>query len=229
MKRLGLVAVLLVFCLAAGCGKTTDGAKRTNNAIKSVNDVLAEEMAKEDSKAGNSEVQDKTESQVASNEQDTEQNAEQNELCSNGSSPIAELTPGDTVDVDLTALSSTLVYSEVYNMMVAPDDYIGKTVRMAGPFSYFHDPNTDKYYFACIIQDATACCAQGLEFVPEDERKFPDDYPEVGGPIQVAGTFDTYYEYDAEGRAMRYCTLLNAIFEPVSEKNTEESASSENS
>ena len=29
-------------------------------------------------------------------------------------------------------LSSTMVYSEVYNMMVDPESYIGKTVKMDG-------------------------------------------------------------------------------------------------
>ena len=47
----------------------------------------------------------------------------------------SEPTQGtDGVDVDLTRLSSTMVYSEVYNMMNAPGDYIGKTIKMTGQF-----------------------------------------------------------------------------------------------
>ena len=38
----------------------------------------------------------------------------------------------DVVDADLTRLSSTMVYSEVYNMMYTPGDYIGKTIKMTG-------------------------------------------------------------------------------------------------
>ena len=34
--------------------------------------------------------------------------------------------PGNAVDVDLTELSSTMVYSEVYAMMTEPENYIGK-------------------------------------------------------------------------------------------------------
>ncbi len=111
----------------------------------------------------------------------------------------------DAVDVDLTVLSSTMVYSEVYNMMSEPSSYIGKTVKMAGPFACFHDDATDKYYFACIIRDATACCAQGLEFVLKDERSYPDEYPELNEEICVVGVFDTY----KEGEYL-YCTLRNA-------------------
>ena len=61
----------------------------------------------------------------------------------------------EPVDVDLTKLSSTFVYSEVYNMVTNPGDYIGKTVKMKGMYSVYHDESTDKYYFACIIKDAT--------------------------------------------------------------------------
>ncbi|WP_034452742.1 hypothetical protein [Butyrivibrio sp. AE2032] len=51
------------------------------------------------------------------------------------------------VDVDLTVLSSTVVYSEVYNMMVSPDNYKGKTVKMKGQFVPYYDEATGKYYF----------------------------------------------------------------------------------
>ena len=35
------------------------------------------------------------------------------------------MSSGD-VDLDLTKLSATMVYSEIYNMMVSPDKYVGK-------------------------------------------------------------------------------------------------------
>ncbi len=109
------------------------------------------------------------------------------------------------VDVDLTVLSSTMVYSEVYNMMFYPDDYVGKTVKMRGMYTVFTDEGTDKVYHACVISDATACCSQGMEFELSDEYKYPEDYPEEGQEICVTGTFDTYYE----GENL-YCTLKNS-------------------
>ena len=91
----------------------------------------------------------------------------------------------DGIDVDLTKLSSTMVYSEVYNMMVSPDNYTGKTVKMNGAFAYYEDPETKKQYFACIIADATACCSQGLEFILTGEHTYPNDYPELNSEITV--------------------------------------------
>ena len=39
--------------------------------------------------------------------------------------------------VDLTVLSSTMIYAEVYNMMVTPQDYVGRTVTMRGQFAVY--------------------------------------------------------------------------------------------
>lgn len=110
-----------------------------------------------------------------------------------------------SVDVDLTTLSSTMVYSEVLNIMTYPETYVGKTVKMRGIFAYYHDEQTDQYYFGCIIQDATACCAQGIEFILTDDYLFPDDYPKEGEIVTVAGEFDIYKE-----NGLDYFTLKNS-------------------
>lgn len=103
-------------------------------------------------------------------------------------------TTNENIDVDLTKLSSTMVYSEVYNMLYSPNEYIGKTVKMKGNFSIYTDGTTGKNYYAVIIADATACCQQGLEFEWEGEHAYPQDYPELGTQIEVTGVFDTYRE-----------------------------------
>ncbi len=127
--------------------------------------------------------------------------------CADGDAGGHETVIDDTdrTDVDLTALSSTMVFSEVYNMMAAPEDYIGRTVKMAGSYACYHDEMTDNYYYACVISDATACCSQGIEFVLTDDYVYPDDYPEEGDEICVVGTFGTYLDGD-----YLYCTLRNA-------------------
>lgn len=108
----------------------------------------------------------------------------------------------EDLDLDLTKLSSTMVYSEVYNMMNTPDDYIGKKVKMQGAFSVYE--GEERNYYACIIADATACCQQGMEFVRKGEHKYPEDYPELGDDITVTGVFETYYEGET-----RFCQLNN--------------------
>ena len=108
------------------------------------------------------------------------------------------------IDVDLTAMSSTMVYSEVSNMMQKPDEYMGKTVRMSGKFSAVE--SNGKRYFACVIQDATACCAQGIEFDCGSGLSYPADYPEEDAQITVTGTFTTYME-----GSNKYLQLKDAV------------------
>lgn len=116
---------------------------------------------------------------------------------------------GDSSDqLDLTKLSSTMVYSEVYNMMTTPQDYVGKTVTMRGQFAIYQGETPDKVYYAVIIPDATACCSQGLEFVLAGEDTYPEGYPEEGQELTVTGEFQTYEE---EGQT--YCHLVEASME----------------
>ena len=109
----------------------------------------------------------------------------------------------DGIDVDLTQMSSTMVYSEVQNMMLKPADYMGKIVKMQGAFSV--SEIGDNRYFACIIKDATACCAQGIEFDWAGDHSYPADYPKDGADITVTGEFTIYIEDQKQ-----YCQLKDA-------------------
>ncbi|MBQ7160394.1 MAG: hypothetical protein IJR90_01660 [Clostridia bacterium] len=103
-------------------------------------------------------------------------------------------TSSDAIDVDLTKMNSTMVYSEVSNMLSEPEKYIGKTVRMKGQFNASYFEGTGNYYYYVVIADATACCAQGIEFVWEGEHNYPDDFPKNGDEVIVTGVFGQYDE-----------------------------------
>lgn len=118
----------------------------------------------------------------------------------------AEPRSSGEIDVDLSAMSGTMVYSEVYNMMSEPENYIGKKVRMEGLFSMVEGEGRN--YFTCIITDAAACCSQGVEFSLKGDHKYPEDYPKLGDPITVVGVFETYKE-----GGNKYCQLKDAEFE----------------
>ena len=98
------------------------------------------------------------------------------------------------VDMDLTVMSSTMVYAEIYNMLESLDDYIGKTVKMRGLYYASYYEELDKYYNFVVIEDATACCQQGLMFIWNGDHIYPDDYPENNTRIEVTGIFDSYEE-----------------------------------
>ena len=133
-----------------------------------------------------------------------------------GATEQTETAPSkDTAEstfVDLTALSSTMVYAEVFAMMSSPEDYVGKTVKMQGIFSKGQlyaagSLNDGGTVFACVIQDATACCAQGIPFELAGDHTYPQDYPELGDTITVVGTFEIH-----EQEGMEFCRLRDAEF-----------------
>lgn len=111
-----------------------------------------------------------------------------------------------TVDVDLTTLSSTMVYSEVYNIMSNPESYRGKSIKVDGLMFVDYDPELNSDYYAVIIEDATACCQQGIEFVCEHMESLPAD----GTKIEVTGEFGSY---DAPGGGCYYCIYCDSVKE----------------
>jgi len=112
----------------------------------------------------------------------------------------APAASADGVDIDLTQMNATMVYAQVLQLMTEPDAYLGKVFRMRGQSWSTHDETTGLTYYGVIIADATACCAQGVEYALA-EGAYPQDEEEV----TVVGTFETYDE-----NGMLYCRLGNA-------------------
>ena len=117
----------------------------------------------------------------------------------------AESLGAGGVDYDLTVLGSDMVYAEVYNMMIFPKEYMGKTIKVSGTFTVFYDEAYGKYHFACFVADAAACCQQGIEFILDGDKTYPSDYPQEGAEIVITGVFGTYEE---DGNT--YWALTNA-------------------
>ena len=201
MKNLKKCMVLLLcILLITGCSnkKGTNG-KGVNNT-NSIEKVIDNQIANEDGKT------ETTESEKASS--DVESNKGIEDTIS-GAENVRDTD--ETVDYDLTQMSSDMVYATVYQMMVTPEEYEGKTFRIDGNFYATNYEATKKYYFYCIIQDATACCAQGMEFIWDDgSHIYPDEYPEDNAESVVEGTFETYRE---DGDENLYCRLSDAILQ----------------
>ena len=190
MKRyISIFACIILSMFVFSCSAKNDQvlARTNGNLQPSVDDVLNEKMAEEDSES----IPEPTPSPEANKSEETVSVLEAER----------EAMTHDGIDVDLTVLSSSMVYAEVYNMMTVPSQYVGKIIKMQGIHDTMYDDSTDKQYYFCIIQDATACCAQGIEFVLEDESAYPDPQETV----TVIGRFETYME----GENM-YCTLKDA-------------------
>ena len=103
-----------------------------------------------------------------------------------------------------------MVYAQVNQMVMSPKKYIGKHIKMKGIFSSYYDEELERRFYGCVIQDALACCSQGLAFELAKPRKYPDEYPSECDAIVVEGDFD--YEKDEGGGGfpiIRNSTLSN--------------------
>lgn len=94
-------------------------------------------------------------------------------------------------EIDLTQMSSTMIYSYVYNITTAPDEFLGQRFRIAGTYDESYWDQTDQTYHYIVIADATSCCAQSLEFVLTDTGTA---YPQIGDEIELSGILSTYLE-----------------------------------
>lgn len=120
---------------------------------------------------------------------------------------MSESSEDDEYDIDLTVDNADLIYAEVFAMVYTPEDYVGKTVKMKGQFVFYYDEDAGMYYYACLIKDAMACCAQGLEFIPAGDCVYPDDFPPAMTEINVTGTFNIL-----EDNGETYVALTDAVY-----------------
>lgn len=125
-----------------------------------------------------------------------------------GGCSTAFSTPKSDAQIDLTQLSSTMVYSKVSQMIMQPQDYIGKTVRMKGIIVHFKDEKTKETYVSCLIMDALKCCQQGIEFKLKENTKLPRD----GTEITLKGVYE--FQPDDVGHTVK---LKEAVLEKVEE------------
>ena len=184
IRRMFILLICMMSIAITGCASQSG---KGINEVNSVNHVITNQI--------NEAQKSEEETETATLEKEPEQNEEKK----------------SNVDYDLTQMNSDMVYAMVYQMMAVPEQYVGKTFRMDGIFYSSYYDTTNQYYFYCVIQDALACCTQGIEFVWEDgSHIYPDEYPEEAEEIIVEGTFETYTE---EGDENLYCHLVNATWE----------------
>ena len=203
--RRSLLFSMCIF-LMTGCSRYEDAGKGIQSE-NSVDKVISSQM--EDEMSPTVSIMDESIENESIENESIENESIENESIENEAAESETQKTETEVDFDLTAMSSDMVHATVYQMMSVPEQYEGKTFRMEGNFYATYYEPTQKYYYYCIIQDATACCAQGMEFVWEDgTHTYPDEYPSDDAYVEVEGIFETYREDEDEN--LLYCRLANA-------------------
>lgn len=219
--------------LLSGCG--SEGGRNVNST-NAVENAISGQIAAEDQKtaASTETVTQATEAvttetpstqtpatETPTTEKTSERSAEEDKKLMD---EIHASYTGDadmSVDIDLTAMDSDMVYATVYQMVYAdPDAYVGKTFKAAGTLVLGTSNVTNYFYPYVLIKDALACCQQGVEFQwGEDHHTSAEDFPAEGSELEVVGTFETYME---EGDPYLYTRLKDTTVTVISEPEKHE-------
>ncbi|MCR4743673.1 MAG: hypothetical protein K5894_00405, partial [Lachnospiraceae bacterium] len=126
-KLAAVLSALMIFSMTA-CASTGEGGAVLKNSDQTtgVADILAERTAEEDASSATAISNGETSSTEAVSETTESAATEERQSGVSEGAPAPEVTDdsnielSDTegIDIDLTKLSSLVVYSEVYNMMV---------------------------------------------------------------------------------------------------------------
>lgn len=79
----------------------------------------------------------------------------------------------------MTALSETIVFGQVFQLVYDPEAYEGSTYKIDGRYEFYTIPNTDEIIYFVVIEDAAGCCPQGLEVRFPDHITPPDSFENV--------------------------------------------------
>lgn len=198
--------IFIIFVAIAGCGKKRQIKNQMFSTTKSVKDTIEEEMKKEQEKKENAENEKALKNDFQATEEDVKEiNEDKNE-----ENKKAENVGGENqkdIDYDLTEMNSDMIYATVFMVVQDPESYAGKTFKIYGNSYTFPTTEGKSMTHYCLIKDALACCAQGLEFISSNsDEKYPDD----GDEIVVTGTLESY---TVEDIPMPLCRLVNAKIE----------------
>ncbi len=99
------------------------------------------------------------------------------------------------VDLDFSNFNYNMISAEIFNIMIEPEKYIGKTIRFKGQFFSSFEQEKNQRFYSILIYDATACCQTGFEFILSGNPQYPQDFPQEGTNIQLSGPL-TYKNLD---------------------------------
>ena len=161
-----------------------------NSHINSKNNIIASLFSSSISSKSESEIiESSSQEQISQTSSISESYSSNNEM----NYPVY-----NKIDIDLTTMNATLVYSQVLNMLNEPNEYINKIVKMKGLFVPYESTNPDYCYPAIMIKDATACCANGIEFLLYGVKRCSMEgghgYPLYNEEATIVGRFETYLE-----------------------------------
>ena len=219
MKKIQSVALIFVMFAVSSCSAkksySADGVPKQNKVANIIEEKIKEEESSEikpsdsarQEETGNSENYESGESFDSGTENASSQNTDNTTQISFSSnydfygSSVEEISaPKTDVELDLSKMNADLAYAFIFQIVIEPEKYTGKTIRMSGTYEAYYDNEPLSQHDYCIITDVLACCAQGLEF--ESAKVFG---VELGQKITVSGKLNLCDAVSPDG--MEYKTM----------------------
>ena len=230
MKKIQTAALILILIAASSCSAkksySAGGLPKRNKVANIIEEKIKEESSDSRQQNASSGNYDNYYSYGSGTENDFSQSTEsatqnsnstystREEQNSSGSSQDSSSStydyyggsfeeisaPKTDVELDLSKMNADFVYAFIFQIIVEPEKYEGKTVRMTGTFETFYDDAPYGRHDYCIITDVLACCAQGLEF---ESAKIAGIEP--GQKITVSGKLNLRDAVSPDG--MEYKTM----------------------
>lgn len=242
LAAIGIICLLSMTACGSEGGRSVNSTNAVDNAIQGqiaaeekktavpTTEVIVTEANTKDNSAAEVNTTESTTAEVnttesnaseAATEKKAERTAEDDKKLLDDIHAAYQEDADLSVDIDLTAMDSDMVYATVYQMIYGdPDAYVGKTFKAAGTLTIATSSVTDLLYPYVLIKDALACCQQGLEFQwGEGVHTSAEDFAEEGSEIEVTGTFETYME---EGDPNLYTRLKDTNVKVISEPEKHE-------
>ena len=98
---------------------------------------------------------------------------------------------GDNIDVNLSALSATMLFAEITNIMNNPEAYLGQVIKIRGEYFNFYHEGSDEYIHFVLVLDEAGCCNEGFQFRVGEEFGSPEELIETEAEIEVIGVFQS--------------------------------------
>ena len=178
-KSKGLFFSLLIcLLLPAGCSKKNETLSPSEGSIS--DNIISEEgrgVAEESTFSGS--VSDFSDETAVSDKASVKESDNKTGKKS-GEKPVIK-----KINYDLTKMNYNMISSLLFDFIINPKKYAGKSVKIDGQFETSVHEN--KRYFAVIKWDVTGCCPAGLDFIPPEDLNFPEDFPEKGTAVTVTG------------------------------------------
>ena len=112
------------------------------------------------------------------------------------------------IDIDMTKMSVTMIYSQIFNMLIMPEEYENKMIKVKGAFEIYPNEQGEIDCFTLTVMDATACCKEGLDFIWLGDHSYPEDYPKQGDEITITGQYKSFENEEGITRSYLYVSEL---------------------